>query len=62
MFNNIFLILKKFIMSILFIYAYNKLSLPLNIIIPMNLCTILLVMLGGIPSIIFLVLFSFLCI
>ena len=55
-------IIKRIIMSILFIYAYNKLTLPLNVVIPMNVITVSLVALCGIPSILMLVLFSLVCI
>lgn len=58
MFKFILCCLKKIIVSVLFIYAYNKLTLPLNVIIPLNYITILLVSLCGIPSILMLVLFS----
>lgn len=58
MLKILFGIIKKIILSVLFIYAYNKLTLPLNIFIPMNLFTIVLVSLCGIPSILMLVLFS----
>ena len=62
MLKEIFNVLKKVIMAVLFIYAYNKLALPLNIIIPMNIITVSLVALCGIPSILMLVLFSLVCI
>jgi len=62
MFSKIFVILKKIIVSVLIIYAYNKLAMPLNVIIPMNVITIMLVTCCGIPSIIMLVLFSLVCI
>lgn len=62
MLNKMFNLLRKIIVSVLIIYAYNKLALPLNVIIPMNVITIMLVFLCGIPSIIMLVLFSLVCI
>ena len=62
MFKKIFNIIKKFIVAVLLIYAYNKMALPLDLFIPMNLFTILLVTLFGIPSIIMLILFSLVCI
>ena len=62
MFNKIFDVFKKFILAVLLIYAYNKMALPLNIFIPMNVFTILMVTFFGIPSIIMLVLFSLVCI
>ena len=54
--------MKKFIVAVLLIYAYNKMTFPLNIYIPMNMFTILLVTVCGIPSIFMLILFSLICI
>lgn len=62
MLNKIFSIIKKLVVSVLFIYAYNKLALPLNIIIPINVVTVSLVALCGMPSIFMLILFSLICI
>lgn len=62
MFKKIFNIIKKIIVAVLFIYGYNKLALPLNVIIPINVITVLLVALCGIPSILMLILFSLICI
>ena len=62
MLKRIFLIIKKIILSILLIYAYNKLALPLNVVIPINIVTVLMVFICGIPSILVLVLFSLICI
>ncbi|MCI6712882.1 MAG: pro-sigmaK processing inhibitor BofA family protein [Bacilli bacterium] len=61
MFKRIFVVLKKIVLSILFIYTYNKLTLPLDIVIPINVFSVSLVSLFGIPSIIMLILFSLLC-
>lgn len=62
MIKKIFNLFKKFIVSVLLIYAYNKIALPSSLFIPMNILTILLVTFCGIPSIIMLVLFSLVCI
>lgn len=62
MFKKIFNVIKKLILSVLFIYAYNKLALPLNVVIPINIVTVILVSLCGIPSILMLILFSLVCI
>ena len=62
MIKNVFKLIKKFIVAVLLIYAYNKMTFPLNIFIPMNIFTILLVTFCGIPSIFMLILFSLLCI
>lgn len=55
-------LIKKIIVAVLLIYAYNKLALPLDVIIPINVVTVLIVTLCGIPSILMLVLFSLVCI
>ena len=57
MLEKIFLIVKKVVLGVLFIYAYNKLALPLNVFIPMNIFTVILVSLCGVPSILMLVLY-----
>ena len=62
MIKKFFVLIKKFIVSVLLIYAYNKIALPSNLFIPMNIITVLLVTFCGIPSIIMLVLFSLFCI
>lgn len=62
MIKKIFNIIKKFIVAVLLIYAYNKMTLPLDLFIPMNVFTILLVTFCGIPSLIMLILFSLVCI
>lgn len=62
MFKKTFNIIKKIIVAVLFIYGYNKLALPLNVIIPINVITVLMVALCGIPSILMLILFSLICI
>ncbi len=62
MLRKLFLIAKKFIFGVLFIYAFNKMALPLNLIIPINVFTVLLVTICGIPSIFMLILFSLICI
>jgi len=62
MIRKIFNLVKKFIVAILLIYAYNKMTFPLNLFIPMNILTILLVTFFGIPAIIMLIFFSLICI
>ena len=62
MINKIFNLIKKFIVAVLLIYAYNKMSMPIDMFIPMNIFTIMLVTFCGLPSIIMLVLFSIVCI
>ena len=62
MINKIFNLIKKFIVAVLLIYAYNKMSMPIDTFIPMNIFTIMLVTFCGLPSIVMLVLFSIVCI
>ena len=62
MLKKIFNIIRKLVVAVLLIYAYNKLAVPFNVVIPINIITVLLVSLCGIPSILMLVLFSLLCI
>ena len=62
MLKKVLNLIKKFILAVLLIYAYNKIALPLNLFIPMNVFTILLVTFCGIPSIFMLILFSIVCI
>ena len=62
MLKKIFSLIKKIIVAVLLIYAYNKMSMPTELFIPMNIFTILLVLLCGLPSIVMLVLFSLLCV
>lgn len=50
--DNLFLIIKKFIYSVLVIYAFNMIIYPVGIVIPMNLFTIIMIMLCGFPSVI----------
>ena len=62
MVKKLFYLVKKIILGLLLIYAYNKMALPLNVFIPMNIFTILLVTFFGLPSILMLILFSLLII
>ena len=56
MLKKVFDIAKKIILSVLLIYTYNKLAIPLDIIIPINVVTVLLVYFCGMPSILCLIL------
>ena len=57
MIKKAFNVVKKIILSVLLIYAYNKLALPLGVVIPINIITVLLIYSCGIPAILCLVLF-----
>jgi len=58
MLKKVYNVIKKFILAVLFIYAYNKLALPLDVYIPMNIFTVFLIGICGVPSILMLVLYS----
>lgn len=55
MFKQIFKIIKKIIMSVFLLYGYNLIAAPLGFIVPINLITILLVSILGIPALLSLV-------
>lgn len=52
---------KKIIFSILLIYSYNILCSSLNLIIPINLMTIGVLTIFGMPSLFFLIAIMFIC-
>ena len=58
--DKLFLIIKRFIFSILLIYIYNVIFYSVFNIIPMNFFLILLIMILGFPGIIGISLFSIL--
>ena len=60
--SKLFNILKKVVFAAFFIYGYNVIAQPLNIIIPLNIITILYVSIFGIPGLLSLItiyIFSF---
>jgi len=52
---------KKIIFSILLLYSYNVLCSSLNLIIPINLATIGILTIFGMPSLFFLIAIMFIC-
>ena len=60
MLKKFFLVLKKVIMAAILLYAYNKLAISFNAIIPINIVTIAFVSVLGIPAMVGLVLFDLL--
>ncbi|MEG0825875.1 MAG: pro-sigmaK processing inhibitor BofA family protein [Bacilli bacterium] len=48
--KKIFKILKKIVVSSFILYSYNLIAAPLNLIIPINLITILLLAIVGLPA------------
>lgn len=60
MLKKVFQIMKKIILSAVLLYAYNKLAISFNAIIPINVVTVAFVLVLGIPAIVGLVLFNLL--
>ena len=56
MLKKIFTILKKIIMAVFLLYGYNLLAAPLNFIIPINIITVSLVTILGVPALLSLIL------
>lgn len=50
MLNKILKIIKKIVFSAFLIYSYNLIAAPLNLIVPINIITITLVTLLGVPA------------
>ena len=57
MLKKMLMALKKIIVAVLLIYAFNRIAVSLNLFIPINVFTVLLVTFCGIPSIIMLVMY-----
>ncbi len=60
--SKVFKIIKRLLVATLFIYGYNVLSSPLNLLIPLNFLTIGYVSIFGVPgllSLIMLLMFGF---
>lgn len=56
MLKKIFTILKKIVMAVFLLYGYNLLAAPLNFIIPINIITVVLVSILGVPALLSLIL------
>lgn len=56
MLKKIFTILKRIVMAVFLLYGYNLLAVPLNFIIPINIITVSLVAILGIPALLSLIL------
>ena len=50
MLRKIFKLVKKIVFSFLLIYSYNLIAAPINVVIPMNMITILYTTFLGIPA------------
>lgn len=55
MIKKILELIKKIIFSTFFLYAYNLIAAPLNLFIPINIFTILLLSILGLPSLLALI-------
>ena len=60
MIKKILYLVKNLILGVLFLYTFDIIISPLNVIIPINIFTIVFVTLFGLPAIIGLCLFSIL--
>ena len=60
--KKLMLLIKKIIIGVFLIYAYNKMASPLNVFIPMNMFTILFAAFCGLPSILMIILFFLICV
>ena len=58
MLKKILFLIRKFIFGVLFLYAFNVIVFPINATISMNIFTILIVSIFGLPGIIGVCLFS----
>lgn len=50
MIKKLYSIVKRIVFSFFFLYGYNLIAFPLNLFIPINICTILILSILGIPS------------
>lgn len=55
MVKKIFQILKKIVFSMFLIYGYNLIAVPLGILVPLNILTILYVSIFGVPALLSLI-------
>lgn len=56
MIKKIFELIKKITFSVLVLYGYNLISSPLNLMVPINVITVSLVSILGIPALFALIL------
>lgn len=55
MIKNIFKLIKKVLASVFILYGYNMIASPLGFIIPINIITVALVSMLGIPALLSLI-------
>ena len=56
--KKVFEILKKVVLSFVILYSYNLIAVNFNMIIPINLFTVLIVSILGVPALLALILFK----
>ena len=59
MLKKIFQILKKIVFSMFLIYGYNLIAVPLGILVPLNILTVLYVAIFGVPALLSLIALMF---
>lgn len=59
MLKKIFQILKKIVFSMFLIYGYNLIAVPLGILVPLNILTVLYVAIFGVPALLSLIVLIF---
>lgn len=50
MLKKIYKLFKKIVVSAFILYSYNLISVPLNLIVPINISTVSILTIFGIPS------------
>ena len=48
--KKVFIVLKKVVMSGFLLYGYNLLAAPLNLMVPINIITVIFVTIFGVPA------------
>ena len=59
MFKKLFSLIKKIVFSVFLIYGFNLIAQPLNLIIPINIITVGLITILGVPALLSLILVYF---
>ena len=59
MLKKIFELIKKIVFSVFIIYSFNLIAEPLNLIIPINIITVGLITILGMPALLSLILIYF---
>ena len=53
--KNVFCLIKKIILAVLFLYSYNFISASFNLIIPINIITVGAITILGVPALLSLI-------